>query len=1146
MPRAHLAFVLLYVSAASAYRCVFCPPGKYKSVIANNACLMCPMNTYNRLSGKDDISACLACPTNTVTATAWGGVIRQDCVCKTGFRGPRGGPCFPCAAGTYGDQLDQAACKTCAAGSTSPPMSNRLANCSCVAGYTGPNGGVCEMCAANTYKTTTGSAECTACNGSTVTLGEGSASKDACVCSAGYTDGGVNLLAPHSPTACARFVSLTRKPSFASVATRNDMRGSAVLPTYDPAGGPNGNGHVSFDRTKSQYLDAGARALNIATNGGLTIVAIVRFTGPEGLLERIVDFGSGAPGQNVILMREGAYLDAVVWSADAKVINNAARVIESGSWLTLGFRYAASTGAHEMSANGEVVWTGVASAALADRTSLGTYVGKSWFGDPYFNGDMAGVFAVDEYMSTEAMTAIADGMMQGVDFTTRCSEGCLGCPAGTYKADPGPEACTNCAVHTYSTAVAAIAETTCGSCPANTVSELGSGGLAACKCNSGYTGADGNACTACGPGEYKDTTGSGACTPCGLGTYSEAPGMKTSATCVPCPANSSTRLLGSVGLEACECNAGFTGPNGGYCAPCAAGSYKMTAGAAECTLCAADTYSAEIGSATGASCLACPGRSESARGSGALAACICSAGYTGPGGLATDGVAACVACEAGTFKETNGSAACTACPANTYSEEAGAHTSFVCVGCSADAQSAAGSDARADCKCNPGYSGPDGDACVACVAGTFKTLPGPALCENCTADTFSATVGRQTSDCETCAPQSQAPAGSDEAEDCRCNAGYWGPDGGACAACGSGRYKPTVGSGNCSDCPANHYQPEIAQTALAACQYCGAESVSIPGNALQAACHCAPGYTGPSGGECTACYLGSYKPERGPQACTLCPSETYSSGLAQTSIATCAECPRWSLAAEGSSALTDCRCRPGYLAEDVGLPTARCAPCSTERCSQCPAGKYASAVDAAGNETCSLCATGFAADGRGQCDVCPRNSTAPPGSAVVEDCQCNPGYTGPAGGTCVFCPPGQFKPLFGAMNCTACPRDTFSPWTAVEFESDCENCLPNSEAEPGSDSRDDCKCSAGWTSRVAGADGEFCDACAAGTFKNVVGHAACELCPNNTYANVSGSTSVGACTPCYNFSYAPAGSDSQEACQCLGGYERFNDTVVSR
>jgi hypothetical protein len=62
--------------------------------------------------------------------------------------------------------------------------------------------------------------------------------------------------------------------------------GSVILPVYNALGGPQGKGHVTFNRTKSQYLDAGARTLNIATNGGLTIVAVVRFTGAIGSWER--------------------------------------------------------------------------------------------------------------------------------------------------------------------------------------------------------------------------------------------------------------------------------------------------------------------------------------------------------------------------------------------------------------------------------------------------------------------------------------------------------------------------------------------------------------------------------------------------------------------------------------------------------------------------------------------------------------------------------------------------------------------------------------------------------------------------------------------------------------------------------------------
>ena len=47
-------------------------------------------------------------------------------------------------------------------------------------------------------------------------------------------------------------------------------------------------------------------------------------------------------------------------------------------------------------------------------------MGKSWWStDAYFNGEMAGVFVVDEYLSTDATSAIVDAMARGEDLTTQ-------------------------------------------------------------------------------------------------------------------------------------------------------------------------------------------------------------------------------------------------------------------------------------------------------------------------------------------------------------------------------------------------------------------------------------------------------------------------------------------------------------------------------------------------------------------------------------------------------------------------------------------------------------------------------------------------------------------------------------------------------
>jgi hypothetical protein len=66
--------------------------------------------------------------------------------------------------------------------------------------------------------------------------------------------------------------------------------------------------------------------------------------------------------------------------------------------------------------------------------------------------------------------------------------------------------------------------------------------------------------------------------------------------------------------------------------------------------------------------------------------------------------------------------------------------------------------------CLWGYTGPDGGACNACEAGTYKATAGSGSCAACPLHSSSA-------------------AGSDELTDCACDAGYTGPDGGTCAAC---------------------------------------------------------------------------------------------------------------------------------------------------------------------------------------------------------------------------------------------------------------------------------------------------------------------------------------------------------------------------
>jgi hypothetical protein len=83
----------------------------------------------------------------------------------------------------------------------------------------------------------------------------------------------------------------------------------------------------------------------------------------------------------------------------------------------------------------------------------------------------------------------------------------------------------------------------------------------------------------------------------------------------------------------------------------------------------------------------------------------------------------------------------------------------------------------------PGEFTSDGaGACQACAAGTYKAGSGNEACTDCGAGKYSAASGATAeSTCSACTSNSDAPAGSDDASDCICNAGFTSDGAGGCA-----------------------------------------------------------------------------------------------------------------------------------------------------------------------------------------------------------------------------------------------------------------------------------------------------------------------------------------------------------------------------
>ena len=200
-----------------------------------------------------------------------------------------------------------------------------------------------------------------------------------------------------------------------------------------------------------------------------------------------------------------------------------------------------------------------------------------------------------------------------------------------------------------------------------------------------------------------------------------------------------------------------------------------------------------------------------------------------------------------------------------------------------------------------------------------------------------------------------------------------------------------------------------------------------------------------------ACNSGYYLNTITNASCISCPANSYCNGNQQTLCPT----TTYSFPLAGDS--SQCLCKPGYYGFG-----------GTSQCASCVANTYCP-----GNNT-------------NLSQACPGNSSSPPASNLITQCQCNPGYQGVNGSTCSLCPSN-----------TLCVSGTLS------------NCNANAQSNPGSYVK--CTCVPGYYSLISGGS--------------------CLSCPANSVC--TGDTSIAACT---TNAYSPQFSSTYTACVCGSGY----------
>jgi hypothetical protein len=1131
-----------YVSGTS---CVACEAGKYKATTGTEICTACPPGS----SSNPGATACFLCNSVPNAQTITGGYYTGLCGCNNGYYGrvvspgydvmgdnilyslaQSGGTCHACAAGKYAHGSDdlmywtsENICNSCPAGKTSPPGSTSCPlstiPLSCPTGQYLPStsSSSCVACAAGKFKSDTGTQACNDC----FTNSLANDARTDCLCNVGYRYNGfcVSCGSGSFKNTISNDDACTSCPvgSISSIAAATCIACSA--------------GTYRNTNTKDVCINCPKGKYSIGSVDSCTNCPEGKFSDTLGASECTMCSG-GKYQQN-----EGQ-LDCSDCSANSVFIS-----VTYGCNCNVGYAYNYATGPLACNAcePGTYMHMSVRLSSCY-KCPAGKYVGTS-----------GAITCLDcpalstSVQASSVCTCNAGYMMQsGVCVSMECGLGqtgpagsCTACAAGKYKSVTGSAACSDCGANTYSTATGATEVGTCTACTSNTQSSLGSTAQTSCVCNLGFTGPNGGACTACVAGKYKTVTGTVSCTDCSANTYSTATGATAVSTCTACTSNTQS----SLGSTVCQCNTGYTGPDGGTCTACAAGKYKAVSGSDACTDCSANTYSTVTGANSVSTCQSCPSNTESGLGSTALTSCVCKLGFTGPNG------GTCTACQPGQYKSVTGSSNCLNCSADTYSTATGAIASATCQNCPSNTQSAQGSTALTSCVCKLGFTGP---GCTLCAAGKYKAVTGSAACDDCAAGKYSAATGQSSSAtcqncavgtyanlpsssvCTQCPALSTSPAGSSAVTQCTCNSGYdkVGIDPFVCE-CSPGFYKPdgpniavnkpafasssldsNYGAWRAFDGYSYGYAWQSAMTM--SLQWVGVDLQSsltiksirfypspgeITGRPDSYIVRVGQSSSFTSNPACASTYLSQNQPyfdfscvatgqyvslhrqSGGPMS--VFELEVYKGG-------DCTQCVAGKFKeASGSAACDDCAA--GKYSSVTGRTTV---------CDNCLAGTYSTLTGQSSSATCQNCVAGTYSTltGQSSSETC-QNCLAGTYSTLT-------GQSSSA--TCQNCLAGKFSALTGQSSsgtCTDCSAGKFSAATGASISGTCQDCPAQSTSPAGSSSVTSCQCNAGH-SGVAGS----CALCAAGTYKAVAGSVACVACVQAKYS-AAGATMCTNCPP---------------------------------
>jgi len=608
--------------------CASCPTGTYSVDLAatSDSCAPCPVGSYSDVVGATAFADCQTCSAGKQQNMTGANSSDLCFLCPAGKYSEAGaGECEICAADTYSTG-GATSCVNCPINSVSPSGSPAVANCSCLEGYTqNAPGQICfdasSECPAGTWRLDfieSGTFNCIACPEGTASNISGADSNATCLtCEQGKFSNQPGLAlcveCPEGTFSGAIGANSSEVCQICPAGTNSSIMGATSLSdcevcpegTYAPEGASTCRDcppNTVSNERSTQHVDCKCAPGSNGPDGGPCLVC------SAGLFKPVNGTAPCDPCE------AGKYSEYATKSSSC---NHCPPNADSPSQ----------------------------SDAVTDCTCKAGY-----YGDDGTPCTACGQGTFKNRTGADPCTDCGAGYYNSL-LALNSSSGCHACPAGTYSTAPALANrgdCLDCAAGKYAESEAATACVDCA--PGRYSTDVGA--------------SNATVCVECVAGKYQEIAGADEesdCLSCVAGTYSYA----GNSFCTQCPVNS-TSVAEASGPHLCLCDPGYYGAVGVDCLACAAGTFRLSAGARNQT-----------------DCLDCAAGYSTNGNTGSSTCEICQAGKHAP-----PGTPACILCPWDSFSPSAGEGACTNCTLD-YCEEGkyrsrcppGSTQDSVCVNC---------------------------------------------------------------------------------------------------------------------------------------------------------------------------------------------------------------------------------------------------------------------------------------------------------------------------------------------------------------------------------------------------------------------------------------------------------------------------------